>query len=66
MTKSDMFLGPPCDLTGEELKALLHVKAGVRIFEGQYYKLELGDLIEKGLGGWKLTQSGEFRLAAGK
>ena len=66
MTTSDLFLGPPRDLTSQELEALLHVKAGARISEGLYYRLELRDLVEKGLGGWKLTQAGEHRLAAGK
>jgi len=64
MNKSDFFLGPPRDLTREELEALLHVKAGVRVSEGLYYKLELRDLIDKAPGGWKLTKTGEFRLAA--
>ncbi len=66
MTKSDFFLGPPRDLTRDELEALLHVKAAVRISDALYYKLELRDLVEKGLSGWKLTQAGEHRLAAGK
>jgi hypothetical protein len=66
MTTSDLFLGPPRDLTSQELEALLHVKAGARISEALYYRLELRDLVEKGLGGWKLTQAGEYRLAAGK
>jgi hypothetical protein len=66
MIKSDLFLGPPRDLTREELEALLHVKTGVRISGGLYCRLELRELVEKGLGGWKLTQAGEHRLAAGK
>jgi hypothetical protein len=66
MTKSDIFLGPPRDLTREELEALLHVKAGVRIFEGLYTKLELRELIVKAPSGWRLTLAGERRLAAGK
>ena len=66
MTNSDLFLGPPRDLTAEELQALLHVREGVRISEGLYYRLELRDLVEKGLGGWKLTLAGKHRLVAGK
>jgi hypothetical protein len=66
MTKSDFFLGPPRDLTREELEALLHVKAGVQISEGLYHRLELRDLIEKAPSGWKLTIAGECRLGAGK
>jgi hypothetical protein len=64
MTKSDLYLGPPRDLTPNELDALMHVREGVRISEGLYYKLELRDLIEKGLDGWQLTEAGEFRLAS--
>jgi hypothetical protein len=66
MTKSDLFLGPPRDLTRDELDALLHVKAGVRISDGRYYQLELRDLVAKAPAGWKLTNTGELRLAAGK
>jgi hypothetical protein len=66
MTNSDFFLGPPKDLAKDELEALMHVKAGVRVSEWAYQKLELADLIEKGLGGWKLTTAGEHRLRAGK
>jgi hypothetical protein len=66
MTKSDFFLGPPRDLTRDEMDALLHVKAGVRISEGQYYRLVLRDLVQKAPAGWKLTNTGELRLAAGK
>ena len=66
MNTTRFFFGPPRDLTSDELGALQHVKAGVRVSEEMYYKLELRDLIEKGLPGWKLTKSGEFRLAAGK
>ena len=66
MNKSDFFLGPPRDLTRIELDALLHVKAGVRVSDALYYRLELRDLIEEGLGAWRLTKAGELRLAAGK
>ena len=54
------------DLTKDELEALLHIKAGARVSEWACTKLELADLIEKGLGGWKLTKAGEFRLVAKK
>ena len=64
--KTDFFWGPERDLTKDELAALTDVKAGVRVSEWWYRKLEVADLIEKGLGGWKLTKAGEFRLAAGK
>lgn len=66
MSKSDLFYGPPRDLTHEELEALEHVSASVRISEGLYYRLELPNLIVKAPPGWKLTKAGEFRLAAGK
>jgi hypothetical protein len=66
MMKPDFFLGPDKDLTKDELEALLHVKAGVRVSEWAYTKLEMVELVEKGLRGWKLTQAGEHRLAAGK
>ena len=67
MTRSyEFFLGPEKDLTRNEVEALMSVKAGVRVSESAYRTLEANDLIEKGLGGWKLTQAGTFRLAAGK
>ena len=66
MSKSDFFLGPPRDLVRDELEALSQVKTGVRISVALCHRLELRDLIEKGLGGWKLTLAGEYRLAAGK
>jgi hypothetical protein len=66
MNKSRFFYGPPRDLTREELEALQHVKAGVRVSDGMYYRLELRELVEKGLHGWQLTKAGELRLAAGK
>lgn len=66
MMQPDFFLGRPRDLTREELEALWHVKAGIRISEALYYRLELRDLIKKGFRGWQLTDAGEFRLAAEK
>jgi hypothetical protein len=66
MEKSTFFLGPSRGLTKDEIEALLSVKAGVRLPEGAYHQLEMADLIEKGLGGWVLTDAGQFRLAAGK
>ena len=64
--KSDFFLGPDRDLTKDEIEALLHVKAGVRLSEWAYTRLQMADLIESGIYGWKLTQAGDCRLAAGK
>jgi hypothetical protein len=49
MRKSDFFWGPPKDLTKDELEALMHVKVGVRVSEWAYQRLEVADLIEKGL-----------------
>lgn len=66
MTASEFFLGPNRDLTSDELEALLHVKAGVRISQWAHTELEMADLIEKGIHGWKLTKAGQFRLAAGR
>ena len=66
MNTSQFYLGPERSLTKDELEALLNVKAGVRVSEWHYTKLESADLIAKGLSGWKLTDTGEFRLAAGK
>jgi|HubBroStandDraft_2_1064218.scaffolds.fasta_scaffold2315960_1 hypothetical protein len=66
MNTSGFFLGPDSALTKDELEALAHVKAGARVSEGAYQRLEIVDLVEKGLGGWKLTDAGEYRLAAGK
>ncbi len=66
MTKSDFFLGPDRDLTKDEIEALLHVKAGVRVPDWAYTKLQMADLIEMGIYGWKLTKAGDFRLATGR
>jgi len=66
MMKSDLFLGPPRDLTDEELKALRTVRSGTRISGNIRTRLELRDLIQEGLNGWKLTTAGELRLSAGK
>jgi hypothetical protein len=66
MNTSGFFLGPDRVLTKDELEALVHVKAGVRISERAYTKLEVAELIEKSLEGWKLTQGGEYRLASGR
>lgn len=66
MTKSDFFLGPDRDLTKDEIEALLHVKAGVRVPDWAYTKLQMADLIETGIYGWKLTEAGALRLAAGR
>jgi hypothetical protein len=66
MNDSGFYLGPDRVLAKEELEALTSVKAGVRISEWFYTKLEVAELIEKGLGGWKLTAGGEYRLRAGK
>ena len=66
MITSGFFLGPDRVLTKDELEALMEVKAGVLVSEWWYRRLEMADLIEKGLGGWKLTRAGEYRLAAGK
>ena len=66
MNTSGFFLGPDRELTKDELEALLNVKAGVLNSEWAYNRLEMAELIEKGLGGWKLTRAGEYRLRAGK
>jgi hypothetical protein len=66
MNKTDFFWGPDRELTKDELDALMHIKAGVLVSEWTYTRLESADLIEKGLGGWRLTMAGEFRLAAEK
>ena len=66
MNRSDFFLGPDRDLTSDEIEALLNVKAGVKLPHLTCHKLELENLVERRLGGWKLTQTGEHRLAAGK
>jgi hypothetical protein len=65
MHTSQFFLGPERLLTRDELEALLNVKAGVKLSEAAYYRLELADLITKGLRHWTLTGAGSARLAAG-
>ena len=66
MNKTRFFYGPPRDLSREELEALLNIKAGISVADGMCYRLELRDLVEKGLKSWQLTKAGEHRLAAGK
>jgi len=66
INKTALFWGPDRDLTKDELQALMSVKAGMLVTELFYTKLESEDLIEKGLRGWRLTASGQYRLAAGK
>jgi hypothetical protein len=66
MSTSDFFLGPDRDLTNDEIKALTDIKAGVQISQQICHKLELENLVERRLGGWRLTQAGEFRLGAEK
>ena len=60
MNKSPFFLGPDRDLTREELEALLYVKQASASLNA-YAKLEIAELIEKGIYGWKLTKAGAFR-----
>jgi hypothetical protein len=64
MNTSGFFLGPHRDLTKDELESLTDVEAGFFVSERACTKLEMLDLVEKGLSGWKLTQAGEHRLAA--
>jgi hypothetical protein len=66
MTIFDFFLGPDRDLTNDEIKALTDIKAGVLLPQLTCHKLELENLVERRLGGWRLTQAGEHRLTAGK
>lgn len=58
--------GPLEDLTGEEVRALEQVASGLGVSAVMYQKLELGNLIKEGLGGWTLTEEGSYRLAQGK
>jgi hypothetical protein len=51
MKTSGFFLGPDRDLNDRELEALMNVEAGAFVSEGACTKLEMADLIEKGLGG---------------
>ena len=66
MNRSEFFLGPDRDLASDELEALHKIKAGVALPHLTCHKLELENLVERRLGGWKLTPTGEHRLAAGK
>ena len=66
MSTSGFFLGPDRALSKDEIEALMNFKAGVLVSERYYTKLETADLIGKGLGGWRLTKAGEYRLRAGK
>jgi hypothetical protein len=64
MIRSEFFLGPEWDLTKEEIEPLLHVKAGARVSEWAYTRLEMADLVVRGIAGWKLTQAGAHLLAS--
>ena len=67
MNKSQFFLGPERDLSGEEIDALNHIQAGQPVAGRIRQRLELDELIVGNLGGgWKLTRAGVFRLAARK
>jgi hypothetical protein len=66
MNTSGIFLGPHRDLTKDEIEALKDIKAGVALPRLTCHKLEFENLVERRLGGWKLTPTGEFRLDAGK
>jgi hypothetical protein len=68
MKTSEFFLGPERPLTRDELDAMQSIKAGVKLSEAAYSRLELSDLIAKSLdpGRWALTEAGETRLAEGQ
>jgi hypothetical protein len=64
MSRSQFFYGPGTDLSREQIEALSQIKAGKTVPDPARRALEMADLVKKGLGGWVLTQAGEFRLAA--
>jgi hypothetical protein len=66
VSASGFYLGPDRDLRKDELEALRDIKAGVLVSDLTCHKLELENLVERRLGGWMLTPTGEHRLKAGK
>lgn len=66
MNRSQFFYGPGTDLSSQQIEALSQIKAGKAVPDATRRELEMADLVRKGLGGWMLTQSGEFRLSAGR
>jgi hypothetical protein len=67
MNKSQFFLGPERDLTGDEIDALFRIQAGQPVPDRIRHRLEVDELVAAKLsGGWKLTRAGVFRLAARK
>jgi hypothetical protein len=66
MKSSPLYSGPVDDLSSEELRALRNVRDGIRISGPMHQRLEILDLIERGLDRWVLTDMGAYRLALGE
>ena len=60
MMKSDFFLGPDRDLTKDEIQALLHVKARMRVSEMGLAKLQMAALSSAAFYRWSSTRAGDF------
>ena len=66
MKSSPLYSGPVDDLSSEELHALRNVRDGICISGPMHQRLEILDLIERGLDRWVLTDMGAYRLALGE
>jgi hypothetical protein len=65
MKKNPFHPGPPDDLSQDAIMALRRVRGGLSITSRQCLELEIEDLIQQGLGGWALTDTGNYRLERG-
>lgn len=66
MKKNPFHPGPLDDLSQDAITALRRIKEGRSITSRQCVELEIEDLIQQGLGGWMLTDIGQYRLDRGR
>ena len=65
MRKNPFHPGPYDKLSDDAIAALRRIKQGQAISSRQYLDLEINDLIQQGLSGWRLTEVGQYRLERG-
>jgi hypothetical protein len=65
MKKNPFHPGPYDQLSQDAIAALRRIKEGQSISARQCLDLEIEDLIQPGLSGWRLTDVGQYRLERG-
>jgi len=65
MRKNPFHPGPYDQLSQDAIGALRRIKQGQSISARQYLDLEIDELIQPGLSGWRLTEVGQYRLERG-